>query len=233
MSMLFQDRKHAGKEIAIRLKTYLMQLEDNDLKEWDNKKIKDSLVVLAIPRGGVVLGDIIASEFHCNLDIVVSKKIGAPFNKELAMGAVMPGGSYFINEYIVNMLDIPENYIHNEVEIQKREIERRLKEFRGKTGYDELSGKIVILVDDGIATGATIIAASQWIKEGKHRCKKLIVASPVAPDKDETIDKLNQIADKVIILYTPKEFSAVGQFYKQFDQVTDYEVKAIMDRYTQ
>ena len=95
MSILFQDRKHAGKKIAIRLKAYLMQLEDNDLKEWDNKKIKDSLVVLAIPRGGVVLGDIIASEFHCNLDIVVSKKIGAPFNKELAIGAVMPGGSLF------------------------------------------------------------------------------------------------------------------------------------------
>ena len=131
------------------------------------------------------------------------------------------------------MLDIPENYIHNEVEIQKREIERRLKEFRGKTGYEELSGKIVILVDDGITTGATIIAASQWIKEGKHRCKKLIVAFPIAPDRDETIDKLNQITDKVIILYTPKEFSAVDQFYKQFNQVTDYEVKAIMDRYAQ
>src|SRR6185437_1552967 len=92
-------------------------------------------------------------------------------------------------------------------------------------------GKIVILVDDGIATGSTIIAASQWLKEGKYSCKKLIVAVPVAPGTDETIDKLNQIADKVIILYTPAEFSAVGQFYKQFDQVTDYEVKTIMNRY--
>ncbi len=233
MSILFQDRKHAGKELANRLKAYLIQLEDNNLKEYGNKKITELLIVLAIPRGGVVLGDIIASEFRCNLDIVVSKKIGAPFNKELAIGAVMPDGSYFINERIVNMLDISVNYIHNEVEFQKMEIERRLKEFRGSTGYDKLSGKIVILVDDGIATGATIIAASQWLKEGKYNCKKLIVAVPVAPDTDETIDKLNQIADKVIILYTPKELSAVGQFYKQFDQVTDNEVKTIMNRYTQ
>src|SRR6185437_11044604 len=116
MSTLFQDRKQAGKELAIKLKTYLMQLKDDDLNEYDNKKITELLIVVAIPRGGVVLGDIIASEFHCNLDIVVSKKIGAPFNKEIAIGAVMPDGRYFINGRIVNMLDISENYIHNEVE---------------------------------------------------------------------------------------------------------------------
>ncbi len=134
MSILFQDRKHAGKELANRLKAYLIQLEDNNLKEYGNKKITELLIVLAIPRGGVVLGDIIALEFSCNLDIVVSKKIGAPFNKKPAIGAVMPDGSYFINERIVNMLDISVNYIHNEVEFQKMEIERRLKEFGGNTG---------------------------------------------------------------------------------------------------
>lgn len=232
MSILFQDRKDAGEELANKLKAYLLQSENKDYGELENMKAKESLIVLAIPRGGVVLGDIIASEFHCNLDIVVSRKIGAPFNKEFAIGAVMPGGSYFINEHIVGRFDISKNYIQNEVEIQKKEIERRLIKFRGNTMYDDkLSGKIVILVDDGIATGATIIAASQWIKEEKHKCRKLIVAVPVAPGIGETIDKLNQIADKVIILYTPVEFSAVGQFYEQFDQVSDEEVKIIMSRY--
>jgi putative phosphoribosyl transferase len=90
----------------------------------------------------------------------------------------------------------------------------------------------VILVDDGIATGATIIAAAQWIKEEKHSCRKLIVAVPLAPRRDETLDKLNQIADKVIVLYTPIEFGSIGQFYREFDQISDEEVKTIMDRYS-
>jgi putative phosphoribosyl transferase len=235
VSVLFQDRKQAGEELANKLKEYLTYSEDKDfekLKEWNSK---ESLIVLAIPRGGVEIGDIIASELHCNLDIVISRKIGAQSNKELAIGAVMPGGSYFLNQWIVDVLKISDSYIQNEVENQKKEVERRLKEFRGSTNYDDvLKRKIVILVDDGIATGSTIIAAAQWIKkEGENRnFKKLIVAVPVAPDtKSDTVDKLNQIADKVIILYSPTEFSAVGQFYKQFDQVSDKEVKTIMNKY--
>jgi putative phosphoribosyl transferase len=235
VSVLFQDRKQAGEELANKLKEYLTYSEDKDfekLKEWNSK---ESLIVVAIPRGGVVIGDIIASELHCNLDIVISRKIGAQSNKELAIGAVMPGGSYFLNQWIVDVLKISDSYIQNEVENQKKEVERRLKEFRGSTNYDDvLKRKIVILVDDGIATGSTIIAAAQWIKkEGENRnFKKLIVAVPVAPDtKSDTVDKLNQIADKVIILYSPTEFSAVGQFYKQFDQVSDKEVKTIMNKY--
>jgi putative phosphoribosyl transferase len=233
VSVLFQDRKQAGEELANKLKEYLTYSEDKDfekLKEWNSK---ESLIVVAIPRGGVVIGDIIASELHCNLDIVISRKIGAQSNKELAIGAVMPGGSYFLNQWIVDVLKISDSYIQNEVENQKKEIERRLKEFRGNTSYyDTLKGKIVILVDDGIATGATIIAAAQWIKEeNKYNCKKLIVAVPVAPANEDTVIRLNQIADKVIILYMPKEFSAVGQFYKQFDQVSDKDVKSIMNKY--
>jgi putative phosphoribosyl transferase len=235
VSVLFQDRKQAGEELANKLKEYLTYSEDKDfekLKEWNSK---ESLIVLAIPRGGVEIGDIIASELHCNLDIVISRKIGAQSNKELAIGAVMPGGRYFLNQWIVDALKISDSYIQNEVENQKKEVERRLKEFRGSTNYDDvLKRKIVILVDDGIATGSTIIAAAQWIKkEGENRnFKKLIVAVPVAPDtKSDTVDKLNQIADKVIILYSPTEFSAVGQFYKQFDQVSDKEVKTIMNKY--
>jgi putative phosphoribosyl transferase len=227
MTKLFQNRNQAGKELVIKLKEYLQ----DEIKE--NLQDEDSIVIMAIPRGGVEIGDIIASYFHCTLDVVISRKIGAPSNQEFAIGAVMPGGSYFINQHIVNVLNISDNYIQNEVENQKKEIERRLKEFRGSTSYyDKLKGKIVILVDDGIATGATIIAAAQWIKgENKHYCKKLIVAVPVAPANEDTVIKLNQIADKVIILYMPEEFSAVGQFYEQFDQVSDKDVKTIMNKY--
>lgn len=130
------------------------------------------------------------------------------------------------------MLNISLKYIQDEVQIQMKEIERRSKEFRGSSTYDdELEGKILILVDDGLATGATIIAATRWQSEGKQKCKKLIIAVPVALAGDETIDKLNQLADNIIILYTPSEFTAVGQFYKKFDQVSDEEVKAIMKKY--
>jgi len=232
MTVLFNDRIHAGEELADALKEYLIQTE-GDFVELTNTKIKQSLIVLAIPRGGIILGDVIASKFHCKLDMVISKKIGAPFNKELAIGAVMPDGFYIINKKIVDMLNISQKYVQDEVQIQEKEIERRLKEFRGSSTYEnELEGKIVILVDDGIATGATIIAAARWLNEGKQKCKKLIIAVPVAPAGDETIAKINQLADKVIILYTPSEFTAVGQFYKKFDQVSDEEVKAIMKKNT-
>lgn len=233
MSVLFDDRKAAGSELVNKISKYLLQSENIDYGKLESVKAKEPLLVLAIPRGGVVLGDIIASYLHCTLDIVVSKKIGAPSNKELAIGAVMPDGIYFINRQIVKTLNISENYIQSEVELQKKEIERRLIEFRGSTNYgNTLNDKIVLLVDDGIATGSTIIAAARWIKDGKHVCKKLIVAVPVAPAQDATtVNELNQIADKVIILYMPEEFYAVGQFYKHFDQVTDDEVKATMAKY--
>lgn len=232
MPVLFYDRKSAGDQLANRLREYLLQSENIDYKNLDNIKAKESLMVLAIPRGGVVLGDIIASYLNCCMDIVVSRKIGAPSNKELAIGAVMPDGFYFLNGYLLKMLNVSENYIQSEINAQKREIERRLMEFRGSTNYENiLKDKMVILVDDGIATGSTILAAARWIKEGKLECKKLIVAVPVAPAKDDTIEKLNKIADKVIILYMPEEFHAVGQFYKIFDQVTDEEVQTIMARY--
>jgi predicted phosphoribosyltransferase len=232
VSILFDDRRSAADELAKKLGEYLLQSENIDYKKLENMKTKESFLVLAIPRGGVVLGDVIASYLHCSIDIVVSRKIGAPSNKELAIGAVMPDGIYFINENLVNMLNVSEAYIRSEVQAQKKEIERRLMEFRGNTNYENiLKDKIIILVDDGIATGSTILAAARWIKEGKHECKKLIVAVPVAPAKDNTIDKLNEFADKVMILYIVEEFYAVGQFYKQFEQVTDDEVKMIMSAY--
>ena len=232
MSTKFHDRKEAGLLLAERLKVY----NRNTFGSEEEKK--ESFIVMAIPRGGVILGDIIASELNIGMDIIICKKIGAQNNPELAIGAVMADGSYIINEEIVNRINTSQEYISTQVEIQKKEIERRLIEFRGNKEYNNnnnnnnntLKDKVVILVDDGIATGATMLAAVKWLKE-KHYCKRLIVAVPVAPLESSILEKLNQIADKVIVIFTPYDFAAVGQFYEHFDQVSDKEVKEIMKKY--
>ena len=231
MSTKFHDRKEAGLLLAERLKVY----NRNTFGSEEAKK--ESFIVMAIPRGGVILGDIIASELNIGMDIIICKKIGAQNNPELAIGAVMADGSYIINDEIVNRINTSPEYISKQVEIQKKEIERRLIEFRGNKEYNnnnnsdnKLKDKVVILVDDGIATGATMLAAVKWLKE-KHYCKRLIVAVPVAPLESSILEKLNQIADKVIVIFTPYDFAAVGQFYEHFDQVSDKEVKEIMNKY--
>jgi putative phosphoribosyl transferase len=221
MNMVFRDRIDAAEKLAEKLQ-WLKQ-EDKEGRE------KNPIMILAIPRGGVVIGDIISRILDAKLDVVVSRKIGAPYNAELALGAVMPDGSFFPNENIIRMLKVSESYINAEIDAQMKEIDRRLISFRGSKEYDNnLQYKTVILVDDGIATGATILAASQWIKKNKN-CKKLIIAVPVAPK--DIADKVNKVADTVVVLYSPSSFEAVGQFYHDFSQVSDNQVKEIMHRH--
>ena len=200
-SAIFKNRIDAAEKLAKRLSW----LKQDRLKE---EKKQQSTIILAIPRGGIIIGDIIASELDAKLDVVVSRKIGAPNNPELAIGAVMPDGSYFINQEIVNMLNISQKYIQIKAHEQVREIDRRLMSYRGRKEYDnKFEDKIVVLADDGIATGATMLASGQWIKNNQH-CKKLVIAVPVAPH--EILDDLNQVADdEVIVLHSPLSFEAV------------------------
>ena len=217
-TVLFRDRTDAAKQLAERLYWLKNEIQEN----------KSSVVIVAVPRGGVVIGNIIASQLGAKLDLVVSRKIGAPFNPELAIGAVMPDGSYFLND-VAEMMNVSQDYIESQIEKEVKEIDRRLIEFRGnREYYNKLEDKIVVLVDDGIATGATILASAKWIKD-KHNCKQLIIAVPLAPR--EILEDLNRAADKVIVLYTPEPFGAVGRFYDDFNQVSDDEVKEMMKKY--
>lgn len=217
-TVLFEDRTDAAKQLAGRLHWLKNEIQEN----------KSSVVIVAVPRGGVVIGNIIASELGAKLDLVVSRKIGAPFNPELAIGAVMPDGSYFLND-VAEMMNVSQDYIESQIEKEVKEIDRRLIEFRGnREYYNKLEDKIVVLVDDGIATGATILASAKWIKD-KHNCKQLIIAVPLAPR--EILEDLNRAADKVMVLYTPEPFGAVGRFYHDFNQVSDDEVKEMMKKY--
>jgi putative phosphoribosyl transferase len=225
MYALFHDRIDAGQQLAKRIELLL------DYKLLNDSIPKNELIVLAIPRGGIILADVIASYINCDLDILVTRKIRYELNEEFAIGAVMPDGSYFLNEKIVKTIPISQEYLKQEIEIQKKEIERRLLEFRGNVSYvDKLNNKVVILVDHGIATGSTIVAAAQWLKKNRN-CKKLLIAVPVAPAESEVINRLNTVSDAVIILYSSRLFGSVGQFYEQFNQVSDSEVKKIMKTY--
>jgi putative phosphoribosyl transferase len=223
-SIIFQDRIDAGKRLAKKLSW----LKQDQLKEERDRR-QQSIVILAIPRGGVIIGDVITTELDAKLDIIVSRKIGAPDNPELAIGAVMPDGSYFLNQRLINMLNVPQDYIKIQAHEQIKEIDRRLMAYRGSKEYDnEFERKAVVLVDDGIATGATMTASAKWIKN-KQQCKRIVIAVPVAPA--EILDDLNQVADEVIVLYTPEPFIAIGRFYQDFAQVSDNEVKEIMRKY--
>ncbi|MDP3780573.1 MAG: phosphoribosyltransferase family protein [Nitrosopumilaceae archaeon] len=207
---MFSDRIDAGKQLG---------------KKLEFLKGRDPLI-LAIPRGGVVVADAIATVLDCKLDIIVSRKIGAPHNSELAIGAVLHDGSYFPNSEVVKMLQVPQSYIDLEKSIQMKEIERRLINYRGSLQYD-LENKIIVIVDDGIATGATILVAALWVK--KQKPKKVIIAVPVG--SKDSIQKLKKIADEVVVLHAPDFFNAVGEFYKDFEQVEDETVLEIMRRY--
>ena len=181
-------------------------------------------VILAIPRGGVILGHEIAKKLGCKLDVVISKKITPPENPEYAIGAIIHDGTLYKSEYWDNYSS-DENFT-DELTRKKQEVKRRLEEYRKTTEYD-LEGKTIVLVDDGIATGSTVFAILNWLS--KQRTEKILLAISVIPA--DTYETIKPKVSNVVTLEIPTSFSSVGQFYSSFKQVSDDEVKEILVQY--
>lgn len=200
---MFKDRKDAGQLLA------------KQLLQYKNKK---DVFVLGIPRGGVVVAHEVAKALNVPLDIIIIKKIGYPGQEELALGAVSLDG-FYINEEIA--FSVSKEYINEQIKIKQEEVKKRYSLFTGNKISYSLKNKTIILIDDGIATGATLIMAIQILR--KQSPKKIIVAIPVAPP--DTIKRLEKLVDIVVCLHEPIDFMAIGQFYSDFKQVEDEEVK--------
>lgn len=201
--MRFADRAEAGRLLAERL---------GHLRG-------ETTAVLGIPRGGVEVAVEVADALDAPLDVVVPRKVGAPGNPELALGAIAPGVRV-LDERLITMLGVRAEYLDTEIAAQEREIERRTEAYRGGRPPLELAGAIAIVVDDGVATGSTIIAAARWVRA--KGAARTVIAVPVGPV--ESIRRLTREADEVVFVDTPEPFYAVGQWYERFDQLSDEDV---------
>lgn len=209
--MIFKDRIDAGKQLVEKLKEY---------------KGDENAIVVALPRGGVVLGNEIARELNLPLDIVVPRKIGAPGNPEFACGAITEAGEYVPNP---DAGRISEDHIKSETEKEKQESKRRLNLYRPGMRERDFKNKTVILVDDGIATGLTMEAGIKTLKE--MGVNEIIVAVPVSAE--DSYQRVKEMVKRIICLDQPMFFGAVGQFYEKFDQTEDKEVIELMKKTNQ
>ncbi len=209
---MFRDRREAGKKLADELVRRL------DLGDGDD------LLVLSIPRGGVVVGDEVARRLGCEHGVVVTKKVGHPDQKELAIGAMGPDGEVVWDKEAIKRYGISET----ELKIQAQNSKLKVKNYnlKFKTEKQSLSEKTVVIVDDGMATGLTMKAAVFYVRKRQRGEGGVVVAVPVA--SAEAVGDLEQEADQVVTLLEPRWFSAVGQFYREFPQVDDEEVLELL-----
>ena len=208
---IFRDRTDAGKRLAEALST-----QEN----------RSNAVVLALPRGGVPVGFEVAKALHARLDAFMVRKLGAPGHEELAMGAIASGGVVVWNEDVLRDLNISESTKDRVLARERGILQQRESSYRGDRPAVEIPGKTVILVDDGLATGASMRAAVSAVRS--RRPARLIIAVPTAPQ--ETCKAFKAIADQVVCLTTPRPFSAVGLWYSDFSQTTDEEVRQLLDQ---
>lgn len=207
----FQDRVEAGQVLASELGAYVG---------------RPNVLVLALPRGGVPVAFEVAQALHAPLDVFLVRKLGVPGHEELAMGAIASGGVRVLNRSVVDSLSIPDHVIAAVAVQEQRELERREHAYRGNRPDPEVRGRTVLLVDDGLATGATMRAAAAAIRAQEPR--RLVVAVPVAAR--ETCDEFRDEVDEVVCAITPEPFYAVGVWYRDFSQTTDEEVHELLER---
>jgi putative phosphoribosyl transferase len=207
--MYFHDRYEAGQLLAARL---------------GHLKGKKEVLVLGVPRGGVVIGYEIAQALKVPLDVYIARKIGAPYNPELAIGAVASDGTRVVDEQLARQVDAQADYIEREVRKQREEIARRLAAYRGDRPIEKMEGRTIILADDGVATGSTLLVAIRALRA--QRPARLILAIPVGPP--DTVARLGAEVDEVVCLAEPPVFWAVGAFYEDFSQTSDQEVVELL-----
>lgn len=209
------------KELVFRNRTHAGQLLAESLTKYADR---DDVIVLGLPRGGVPVAYEVAKSLHVPLDVLVVRKLGVPGYEELAMGAIASGGVQVVHHDVMRAMGIPRAELEAEAAVQLKELHRRELAYRGHTGTPEIEGRIVILVDDGIATGYTLRAAVQALRQ--QRPKQLIIAVPTAaPD---SCAELRPMVDELIALMTPAAFRGVGQWYEDFSQTTDAEVTQLL-----
>lgn len=208
--MRFKDREDAGDKLAEELKSRGIEAD----------------LVLAIPRGGLPLGRKVADALDADLDVVVASKIGAPGNPELAIGAVTSDGSYWLNQDLIDRMDVREEFIESGIDVESENARQKLEYIRGEDRLPEVKGKKIVVVDDGIATGSTAIACLRQLKnEGAGR---IVLAVPVGPA--DIPGRLEYEADEIVMVAAPSSFNAVGAHYKDFQQVTDEEARSYLAR---
>lgn len=209
MTADFHDRRHAGRLLALRLGAYAD---------------RDDVMVLALPRGGVPVAFEVAAALHLPLDVFVVRKLGVPGHEEYAMGALASGGIRILNPNVVNMLGIAEADIESTTRAELAELQRREQLYRAGRPMPELRGQTLILVDDGLATGSTMIAAVKALRT--QQPARIVVAVPTAAG--ETCEALRGTADEVVCATTPEPLRAVGLWYEDFSQTSDDEVMALL-----
>ncbi len=202
---MWRDRIEAGRALAPRLREF----------------VGPDTIILGIPRGGVIVASEVAAILKLPIDVLITRKLGAPGNPELGVGAIAPDGKTVVDEGLIKYLRVTPDFLEKEKAEQLVELKRREEQYRGDTAEPDWTGKTLVLIDDGIATGATIKAAALYAR--RRASKRVIISAPVAPS--DTVDRLSDVADGFVFLDTPEYFPAVGAFYEDFSQTTDDEVR--------
>lgn len=214
----FKDREQAGEQLAQRLETYARQ--------HDAYMEQPEAIVLALPRGGVPVGYAVANALDLPLDVLIVRKLGVPGHEELAMGAITSSGLRVLRTDTFEMFDIPEAAIEQVVQVETSEMQRREKKYRGDRPAPDLQGRVVILIDDGLATGSTMLVAARAVR--RQEPARIIVAVPVA--SEQACKEIGSEVDEIVCLITPSPFYAVGMWYEEFDQTSDEEVIHLLER---